>query len=357
MAPPLDARTIRSYVDDAVQRLHAANDEETFEALRAELVGRGSTLSGFRRELGSLGELERKELGRLVNEADAELRDIVAARGSQLAAEARRRQLEDDRLALDEVQDQVALAPLERGHRHLVTQTRDALEEVFVALGFTVVEGPEIETDWYNFEALNIPLGHPARGMHDTIYVDLGVAESIVLRTHTSPVQVRLMEAAVLEGSLPLHVVVPGRVYRRDTPDASHLVEFHQIEGLVVDEDITFADLAGTIQAFTRAYFGDDIVARLRPSYFPFTEPSAEFDITCTICRGATCRTCGHTDWLELGGCGVIDPAVFAAVGIDPDRWSGFAFGFGIDRCASMRHEIPDVRMLNDPDVRVLRQF
>jgi phenylalanyl-tRNA synthetase alpha chain len=357
MAPPLDARTISAFVDDAVERIGAARDEESFEAIRAELVGRGSTLAAWRRELGALDEAERKEIGQLVNEADARLRDALAVRGAQLAAEARRRQLETDRLALDEVQDRVPTAPMERGHRHLVTQTRDALEDVFVALGFTVVEGPEVETDWYNFEALNIPLGHPARGMHDTIYVDLGVAESIVLRTHTSPVQVRLMEAAVLDGSLPLHVVVPGRVYRRDTPDASHLVEFHQIEGLVVDEHITFAHLAGTIQAFTRAYFGDDIVARLRPSYFPFTEPSAEFDITCTICRGATCRTCGHTGWLELGGCGVIDPAVFAAVGIDPTRWSGFAFGFGIDRCASMRHEVPDVRMLTDPDVRVLRQF
>jgi phenylalanyl-tRNA synthetase alpha chain len=357
MAPPLDAQTISSYVDEAVQRVRAAGDEEAFETLRAELLGRSSTLAAWRRELGGLDEHERRELGRLVNEADAEIRDVVESRGAQLAAESRRRRLADDRLLLDEVQDQVPLAPMERGHRHLVTQTRDALEDVFVALGFTVVEGPEIETDWYNFEALNIPLGHPARGMHDTIYVDLGVAESIVLRTHTSPVQVRLMEAAVLDGSLPLHVVVPGRVYRRDTPDASHLVEFHQIEGLVVDEHITFADLAGTIQSFTRAYFGDDIVARLRPSYFPFTEPSAEFDITCTICRGATCRMCGHTGWLELGGCGVIDPAVFAAVGIDPSRWSGFAFGFGIDRCASMRHEVPDVRMLTDADVRILRQF
>jgi phenylalanyl-tRNA synthetase alpha chain len=357
MAPPLDAARISAFVHDAVQRLRDAHDDAAYDALRGELLGRGSTLSAWRRELGSLDDAERKELGRLVNEADAFLRATLAERGEQLAAKARRRRLEDDRLLLDEVQDQASAAPIERGHRHLVTQTRDALEDVFVALGFTVVEGPEIETDWYNFEALNIPLGHPARGMHDTIYVDLGVAESIVLRTHTSPVQVRLMEAAVNDGTLPLHVVIPGRVFRRDTPDASHLVEFHQIEGLVVDEHITFADLAGTIQSFTRAYFGDDIRARLRPSYFPFTEPSAEFDITCTICRGAKCRTCGQTGWLELGGCGVIDPAVFAAVGIDPARWSGFAFGFGIDRCASMRHEIPDVRMLLDPDVRVLRQF
>ncbi|HEV3329196.1 MAG TPA: phenylalanine--tRNA ligase subunit alpha, partial [Acidimicrobiales bacterium] len=196
-----------------------------------------------------------------------------------------------------------------------------------------------------------------ARTMHDTIYVDSGPAESVVLRTHTSPVQVRLMEAAVRDDALPLHVVVPGRVYRRDTPDASHLVEFHQIEGLVVDERITFADLAGTIQSFTSAYFGADIRARLRPSYFPFTEPSAEFDITCTICRGARCRTCSQTGWMELGGCGVVDPAVFAAIGIDPERWSGFAFGFGIDRCAFMRHQIADLRALTDNDVRFLRQF
>jgi phenylalanyl-tRNA synthetase alpha chain len=357
MAPPLDEPTISSYVDESVRRVAAAADPDAYETLRTELVGRGSVLSAWRRELGGLDEAQRKALGRLVHEADAAIRAALDARGAEIERDGRRRQLADDRLLLDELVDRVVLAPMERGHRHLVSQTRDALEDVFVAMGFTVVEGPEVETDWYNFEALNIPLGHPARGMHDTIYVDLGVAESVVLRTHTSPVQVRLMEAAVADGSLPLHVVVPGRVYRRDTPDASHLVEFHQIEGLVVDEHISFADLAGTIQSFTRAYFGDDIVARLRPSYFPFTEPSAEFDITCTICRGAKCRTCGQTGWLELGGCGVIDPAVFAAVGIDPSRWSGFAFGFGIDRCASMRHEVPDVRMLIDPDVRVLRQF
>jgi len=270
---------------------------------------------------------------------------------------ARAARLEGDRLALDELEDLVTLAPLERGRRHLVTQTRDELEDVFVAMGFRIAEGPEVETDWYNFEALNIPPAHPARGMHDTMYVELGEAESVVLRTHTSPVQIRLMEAAVATGTLPLHVVIPGRVYRRDTPDARHLAAFHQIEGLVVDRGITFADLAGVIETFTRAYFGPDIESRLRPGYFPFTEPSAEFEVTCTICRGAGCRTCSQTGWIELGGCGVLDPAVLAAVGIDGNEWSGFAFGFGIDRCAQMRHEVADMRALIENDTRFLEQF
>jgi phenylalanyl-tRNA synthetase alpha chain len=224
-------------------------------------------------------------------------------------------------------------------------------------MGFTVAEGPEVETDWYNFEALNIPPAHPARGMWDTFYLDLGEPETVLLRTHTSPTQIHLMEQAVTHGTLPIHSVMPGRCFRRDTPDARHLAVFHQIEGLVVDRGITFADLAGVIEMFTRAYFGDEIKARLRPAYFPFTEPSAEFEITCTICRGDGCRTCSQSGWVELGGCGMMDPAVFESVGIDPDQWSGFAFGFGIDRCAQMRHHLADMRALNDNDVRFLRQF
>ena len=247
--------------------------------------------------------------------------------------------------------------PVARGHVNLVTRTQTALEDVFVGMGFEVAEGPEIETDWYNFGALNIPPAHPARGMWDTFYLDLGAPESTMLRTHTSPVQIHLMEQAVAEDLLPIHAVMPGRCYRRDTPDARHLPVFHQIEGLVVDEGITFADLAGTIEVFTTAYFGPDIHSRLRPAYFPFTEPSAEFEVTCAICLGSGCQTCSQTGWIELGGCGMVDPAVFAAVSIDPDRWSGFAFGFGIDRCAQMRHQIADMRVLTDNDLRFLRQF
>ncbi|HLK45186.1 MAG TPA: phenylalanine--tRNA ligase subunit alpha [Acidimicrobiales bacterium] len=356
-APTFDDAAVRAHAADAERRVAATADLDELDALDRELLGRGGQLVAWRRELGSLDEATRRELGRALTGATTSVGGAIAERREALARAAASRRLDEDRLLLDEVVDLAVVGPVERGHRHVVTTTRDELEDVFVALGFEVREGPEVETDWFNFEALNIPPGHPARGMHDTIYVEADVEGTVVLRTHTSPMQVRLMEAAAREGTLPLHVVVPGRVYRRDTPDASHLVEFHQIEGLVVDEGITFADLAGTIQAFTTAYFGEDIVARLRPSYFPFTEPSAEFDITCTICRGARCRTCGQTGWMELGGSGVIDPAVFAAVGIDPERWSGFAFGFGIDRCAFMRHQFSDLRALTESDVRFLRQF
>jgi phenylalanyl-tRNA synthetase alpha chain len=220
-------------------------------------------------------------------------------------------------------------------------------------MGYAVAEGPEAETDWRNFEALNLPPGHPARSMWDTFYLRLEPPGSTLLRTHTSPVQIRVMQAQ----PPPIFIVAPGRCYRRETPDARHLPVFHQIEGLVVDRGISFADLSGTIEAFTTAYFGPEIHSRLRPSFFPFTEPSAEYEINCTICRGAGCRTCSGTGWVELGGAGMVDPAVFAAVGIDDEEWSGFAFGFGIDRCAQMRHGIADMRVLLENDIRFLSQF
>ncbi len=220
-------------------------------------------------------------------------------------------------------------------------------------MGFTVAEGPEAETDWYNFEALNFPAGHPARTMYDTIYLDVGEPESTLLRTHTSPVQIRVMQGQ----EPPIYSIMPGRVYRRDTADASHMPVFHQIEGLVVDKGITFGDLAGTLEAFTTAYFGGAIHSRLRPSYFPFTEPSAEYDINCLFCEGSGCRTCGQTGWLELGGCGMVHPNVFASVGYDPEVWSGFAFGFGTDRLSLMRYGIDDIRDMFSNDVRFLEQF
>jgi phenylalanyl-tRNA synthetase alpha chain len=233
-----------------------------------------------------------------------------------------------------------------RGHAHLVTQAWERLEDVFVGLGFQVAEGPEVETDWHNFEALNMGEGHPARGEFDTLFVDHvgdgGTPGATLLRTHTSPVQIRTM----LEQEPPIYVVAPGRVFRRDTPDATHMPVFHQIEGLVVDRDITMADLAGTIEAFTKAFFGSDFTSRLRPSYFPFTEPSAEFDIQ---------RPDGS--WLELGGCGMVHPNVLRAGGLDPGEWSGFAFGFGIDRMAVMRHAIADIRDMFVNDLRFMEQF
>jgi len=236
---------------------------------------------------------------------------------------------------------------------HLVTRTQEELEDVFVGMGFTVAEGREVETDWYNFEALNFPPGHPARSSWDTFHVKLGKPEEVVLRTHTSPTQIHVMESQ----RPPIYSIMPGQCYRRETPDARHLAVFHQIEGLVVDKGINFGHLAGCIDTFTQAYFGPGITARLRPGFFPFTEPSAECEVVCFFCRGDGCRTCSHTGWIELGGCGMIDPNVFNAVGIDPDEYTGFAFGFGIERFAQLRHDIDDMRVLLDNDIRFLTQF
>jgi phenylalanyl-tRNA synthetase alpha chain len=283
-----------------------------------------------------------------VNEARDRLQGAIERRRTELQAAERRRRLEAERMDLTEV-----TGGLLRGRLHLVTQAREELEDIFVGMGYRVAEGPEVETDWNNFEALNMPPGHPARSMWDTLYLKLGAPETVLLRTHTSPVQIRVMTTQ----PPPVYVIAPGRCYRRDTPDARHLPVFHQIEGLVVDRGITFGDLAGTIEAFTTAYFGPGIHSRLRPSFFPFTEPSAEFEVTCIFCEGAGCRVCSQSGWIELGGCGMVDPNVFAAVGIDAEEWQGFAFGFGIDRCAMMRHNVDDLRHFITNDIRFLRQF
>ncbi len=329
------------------------------ELLEGEVfvTGKRSILSALQKSLGSLEPEARKGAGAQLQEARRSVEAAVAQKRAELESAARIVALEADRLDLGDVVSSAVRVPYSHGHPGIVAATQRELEDVFVGMGFRVADGPEVETDWYNFEALNIPPAHPSRGMWDTFYVELGDPETVVLRTHTSPTQIHLMEAAVASDSLPIHSVMPGRCYRRDTPDARHLAAFHQIEGLVVDRGITFADLAGVIDTFTKAYFGADMQSRLRPAFFPFTEPSAEFEITCTICRGEGCRTCSHTGWIELGGCGMLDPAVLAAVGIDGDEWSGFAFGFGIDRCAQMRHQIADMRALIENDVRFLRQL
>jgi phenylalanyl-tRNA synthetase alpha chain len=351
---PFDADALRR---DGEAAIDAAASTGGLAQVETDLLGKRSVMADAHRALGRLGPEDRRQAGRVLGEVRTTLEGRLALRRTELARAERAESLAADRLDLTEVvPEQVASAPT-RGHLHVVTQARDELEDVFVGMGFTVAEGPEAETDWYNFEALNMPPAHPARGMHDTMYLDLGAPETVLLRTHTSPVQIHLMEGAVRENSLPIHAVMPGKCFRRDTPDARHLPVFNQIEGLVVDRDVTFGDLAGTIQVFTEAYFGSGMQSRLRPAYFPFTEPSAEFEITCTICLGEGCRTCSHTGWIELGGCGMVDPAVFIAVGIDPDEWSGFAFGFGIDRLAQMRHGVPDMRSFVENDVRFLSQF
>jgi phenylalanyl-tRNA synthetase alpha chain len=346
---------IREATADAEARLAAAATGADLKAAESDALGKRSPLAQFNASIRRLGPDERARVGQAINDARESLAAAVSTRRADLEAADRARALQADRLDLTEALllcSSPAGVP-DRGHLHLVTQTRDELEDTFVAMGFAVAEGPEAETDWYNFEALNMPPAHPARGMWDTLYLKLGEPETVLLRTHTSPVQIHLMESQ----KPPIYAVMPGRCYRRDTPDARHLPVFHQIEGLVVDRGITFGDLAGTIEAFTNAFFGPGIHSRLRPSYFPFTEPSAEFEVTCPICAGDGCRTCSGSGWIELGGCGMVDPEVFAAVRIDPEEFSGFAFGFGIDRLAQVRHGIEDMRILLDNDLRFVSQF
>ena len=345
-AHPLAAR-LDAVVSQAVTAVAAATDLEALHAVEIELTGKRSVLTEAKKHLGGLEPDERREVGQRVNAVRTEVARLLEDRRVVLAAAERRRQLDVERLDLTERE------PATAGHLHLVTQARDHLEDVFVGMGFTVAEGPEVETDFYNFEALNLPASHPARGMWDTFYVELGDPGTVLLRTHTSPVQIRVMEAT----EPPIYSIMPGRVYRRDTADATHTPVFHQIEGLVIDKGISFADLAGTLDAFTRAYFGRQVQSRLRPSYFPFTEPSAEYDISCVFCGGSGCRSCGGTGWLELGGCGMVHPNVFAAVGYDPEVWTGFAFGFGIDRMTAQRSGVDDLRDLFTNDVRFLEQF
>jgi phenylalanyl-tRNA synthetase alpha chain len=333
----MNERDIADIEADARERIAKVTTLDELKTVQLELLGKKAPLAALRQSVGGLDPEARRVIGQALNATREAITGALDERRSALEAEARRATLEADRLDLTEV-----LPGTGTGHIHLVTKAIEHLEDVFVGMGYTVAEGPEVESDWNNFGALNFPEGHPARDMYDTLYVNYGKPGSTLLRTHTSPVQVRVMSS----GEPPFYSVMPGRVFRSDTADATHMPVFHQIEGLVVDRDITFADLAGTIDAFTKAYFGGDFTSRLRPSYFPFTEPSAEFDIQ---------RPDGT--WLELGGCGMVHPNVLSNCGIDPEEWQGFAFGFGIDRLAAARHGVDDLRDLFTNDIRFLRQF
>ena len=345
MSTDLDIARVEA---DATQALSDASSLVDLDEATTRVLGKKSALNQISQRLGSLDPDARKEAGQALNAARSRVQSVAASRRDELEAVARAEQLAGERLDLTET-----MGRLPRGRLNVVTQTWERLEDVFVAMGYIVAECPEVESDWYNFTALNLPVAHPARSAQDSAYLDLGEPESVLLRTQTSPVQIRLMEAQ----KPPIYAIMPGRVYRRDTPDARHNPTFTQIEGLVVDRGITFGDLAGTIEAFTNAYFGARMHSRLRPYYFPFTEPSAELEVTCVICEGAGCRTCSNTGWIELGGCGMVHPNVFRNVGLDPEEWSGFAFGFGVDRLAQVRHGIADMRVLFQNDVRFIEQF
>ena len=338
--PPDQQATLDAAVADALARIDAAPDAPAIRAAVNAATGKTGPLAAVKSGLGKVADLEaRKALGQAVNEAITRVEQAAAERESVVKRAAFAGAVEADRVDMTEL---ALRAGTRRGRMHLVTQATERLEDVFVGLGFRIAEGPEVETDFHNFEALNMPPSHPARSMWDTLFVDQDPQGSVVLRTHTSPVQIRVMQ----EWPPPIYAVMPGRVFRKETPDATHMPVFHQIEGLVVDRNITFADLAGTIESFTKAFFGEGFTSRLRPSYFPFTEPSAEFDIR---------RPDGS--WIELGGCGMVHPRVLAAAGLDPEEWSGFAFGFGIDRMAKERHGVEDIREMYSNDVRFTEQF
>jgi phenylalanyl-tRNA synthetase alpha chain len=333
----------------ALERVAAAADVASLDALEAEVLGPESEVAKARRSLGAADEETRRTLGRAVNQAATSLRAGIAERRSVL-----QRIESDARLAGEGLDLSLPGCAPSRGTAHPIHEVWDELVDIFIAIGYTVASGPEAETAYYNFDALNTPPAHPARLESDTLYVAHGEdPEGVLLRTQTSPVQVRWME----QHDPPVYVVSPGRVYRRDALDATHSPVFHQMEGLVVDRDITFADLKGTLRHFIDRFFGPGHRTRFLPHFFPFTEPSAELHVSCFQCDGSGCRTCGQGGWIELLGCGVVDPFVLAAAGYDPDEVSGFAFGMGIDRLAMMRHQVPEIRYLFDADLRVLEQF
>ncbi len=320
---------------------------------RAEsgLLGRSSPLGHVRRAIGDLDARERPQVGARLNEVTAAIQDMISARKAELETVG-----EADRLKDDGIDVTLEAITVPRGALHIIQQTMDEVVDIFVGLGYTVASGPEAELAWYNFDALNTPPTHPARLESDTMYLDWGdPADEVLLRTQTSPVQARWMEA----NEPPVYIVVPGRTYRTDTVDATHLPVFHQIEGLAVDRGITLGDLRGTLLHFAREFFGPTTNVRLRPSFFPFTEPSAELDVSCFACEGgeAGCRVCGGAGWLEMLGCGMVDPNVLEAAGYDPGAVSGFAFGVGVERLAMVRHGIQSIRHFVDNDLRFLSQF
>jgi len=325
-----------------VEAFRAAADENALEATRVAYLGRSGRLSEALSGIKTCPAAERPDVGRTGNRVKAALQKAYAAREAELAAG----QAEAASRELDRT---LPGRRSWRGGLHPVTRVIDEICEIFRELGFSRVAGPEVETDWYNFTALNIPLDHPAADMHDTFYL----ADGVLLRTHTSPVQARIMQAH----EPPVRVVVPGMVYRRDPFDASHAPAFEQIEGLAVDEGIDFVEFRAAIDYFVRRFFGPRTRTRFRPSYFPFTEPSAEVDVTCRICEGKGCSTCKSTGWIEIMGSGMVHPAVFEAVGYDPERLTGYAFGMGPARIAMLRYRIPDIRLLYEGDIGFLGQF
>jgi phenylalanyl-tRNA synthetase alpha chain len=336
-------KQVSKLIDEAKKALDGVGSLKELDSVRVGYLGKKGEVTSLLKGLGALSPDERPAAGQVVNRARKEIEDLLAEKKVVIQEEESKRNLKSQvvDISLPGV-DQV------RGTRHPVVRVMNEILDIFKGLGFSVRQGPEVETDYYNFEALNIPKDHPARDMQDTFYIE----EEIVLRTHTSPVQVRAME----KQDPPLRIVSPGRVYRHDY-DVTHSPMFHQVEGFMVDEDIAFSDLKGVLVEFIHQFFGSEVPVRFRPSFFPFTEPSAEVDMACVLCRGKGCRVCSETGWMEVLGSGMIHPEVFKYVGYDSEKYSGFAFGIGVERMAMLHYGIDDIRLLFENDIRFLRQF
>jgi len=328
----------------ARSEIEAADNLDALDQIRVSYLGKKGELTSLLKTLGTLPAEERKSAGQDINRAKQDVQQALEARKESLKAAALEAKLASERIDVT-----LPGRGQSTGGLHPVTRTMQRIEELFSQLGFAVEQGPEIEDDYHNFEALNIPAHHPARAMHDTFYFDA----QTLLRTHTSPVQVRHMET----DKPPLRIIAPGRVYRCDS-DLTHTPMFHQVEGLLVDREVSFSDLMGTLADFLKHFFEDDnLQTRFRPSYFPFTEPSSEVDIQCVMCGGEGCRVCGHTGWLEILGCGMVHPNVFKAVGIDNEEYTGYAFGMGVERLAMLRYGVNDLRLFFENDLKFLQQF
>ncbi|MCH9698757.1 MAG: phenylalanine--tRNA ligase subunit alpha [Gammaproteobacteria bacterium] len=335
--------SLEALLAQAHQEIVSAQHQQALDQVRVAYMGKKGVFTQHMKQLSCLPVEQRPEAGKLINKAKSEFQDLLETRKKNLQEQELQLRLESETIDVT-----LPSRNTSRGGLHPVTHTLRRIEAILSSAGFEVREGPEIEDDFHNFEALNIPEHHPARAMHDTFYFD----EHTLLRTHTSPVQVRVMK----EQKPPLRVIAPGRVFRCDS-DLTHSPMFHQVEGFMVDKDVSFADLKGLLFDFLRTFFERDVDVRFRPSYFPFTEPSAEVDIECVICSGSGCRVCSQTGWLEVLGCGMIHPHVFESVKIDPDQYTGFAFGMGVERLAMLRYGINDLRLFFENDLRFLAQF
>ena len=334
---------LEALTETAIKAINDAQSLTVLDNVRVEYLGKKGKVTGLLKGLGKLPSDERPKVGAKINVAKETLQTLINEQKETLENAALSARMAEERI-------DVTLPGRNNtvGGLHPITRTMQRIEDFFIRIGYQIETGPEIEDDYHNFEALNIPAHHPARAMHDTFYID----EKTVLRTHTSPVQIRTME----QQQPPIRIICPGRVYRCDS-DLTHTPMFHQVEGLVVDKDISFADLKGTVDQFLKAFFEADLPVRFRPSYFPFTEPSAEVDIQCAMCAGEGCRICSRTGWLEVMGCGMVHPNVFEACNVDTELYTGFAFGMGVERLAMLRYGVTDLRMFFENDVRFLRQF